>query len=170
MEGTVVLSVLNAKYIHASPAPWCLAAGIKAYAPELYSCVRIVEATVNQPPADVLERIVAEVPAVVGFSCYIWNIDATLSLCSALKQALPRVITVLGGPEVSYCTKDVLQNNTQADYILAGEGEESMPAFLRAVFAPGKPELLPEEAQKFAPGLCGRRADGTVYESRGRVC
>ena len=165
MESTVVLSVLNAKYVHASPAPWCLAGGIKAYAPDLYRRVRIVEATVNQPSPDVLEKIIAAAPAVVGFSCYIWNIDATLALCAVLKQALPHVIIVLGGPEVSYCAKDVLQNNIQADYILAGEGEESMPAFLRAVFARDKPELLPEQAQQFIAGLCGRRTDGTIYES-----
>lgn len=163
MEGTVVLSVLNSKYVHASPAPWCLAGGIKAYAPELYHLVRIVEATVNQPPADVLEQIIAAAPMVVGFSCYIWNIDATLALCTELKQALPNVVVVLGGPEVSYCAKAVLQGSDQIDYILAGEGEESLPAFLRAVFAESKLALLPE-GQPIA-GLCGRRADGTVYES-----
>ena len=100
MEGTVVLSVLNAKYIHASPAPWCLAAGIKAFAPELYPRVHIVEATVNQPPAGVLAQIVAAAPAVVGFSCYIWNIDATLALCAALKQALPHVMIEIGRAHV----------------------------------------------------------------------
>lgn len=165
MEGTVVLSALNAKYVHASPAPWCLAGGIKAYAPELYSRVRIVEATVNQPAADVLAQIVAAAPAVIGFSCYIWNIDATLALCTALKQALPHVIIALGGPEVSYCAKDVLQNNAQVDYILAGEGEETVPVFLRAVFDQGKSARLPQQAQQRIAGLCGRHADGAVYES-----
>ncbi len=163
MEGTVVLSVLNAKYIHASPAPWCLAAGVKAYAPDLYNRLHIVEGTVNQPVVDVLARIVAAEPAVVGFSCYLWNINHTLALCTALKQALPYVITVLGGPEVSYCAKEVLQNHAQIDYILAGEGEESLPAFLTAVFKRNRPGPLPEQAS--VAGLCGRRADGTVYES-----
>ncbi|HWR19484.1 MAG TPA: DUF4080 domain-containing protein [Clostridia bacterium] len=163
MEGTIVLSVLNAKYVHASPAPWCLAGGIKAYAPELYHRVRIVEATVNQPAADVLGQIVAAAPCVAGFSCYIWNIDATLALCTALRQVLPHVIIVLGGPEVSYCAKEVLKNNAQVDYILSGEGEESLPAFLRAVFSKDKPEPL--EAQQIIPGLCGRNIDGTLYEN-----
>ncbi|MEG1206752.1 MAG: DUF4080 domain-containing protein [Angelakisella sp.] len=165
MEGIAVFSVLSAKYIHASLAPWCLAAGIKTYAPQLYSRVRIIEATINQPLSDVLARIIAEKPAVVGFSCYLWNINATLALCTALKQALPQVVIVLGGPEVSYCAKDVLQNNPQVDYILAGEGEESVPAFLTAFFAPDKPELLPEQAREQVAGLCGRRADDTIYES-----
>lgn len=163
MEGTVVLSVLNAKYVHASPAPWCLAGGIKAYARELYHRVRIVDATVNQPAAGVLGQIVAAAPCVAGFSCYIWNIDATLALCSALKQVLPHVTIVLGGPEVSYCAKEVLKNNAQVDYILSGEGEESLPAFLRAVCSKDKPEPL--ETQQIIPGLCGRNIDGTLYEN-----
>ncbi len=164
MEGAVVLSVLNAKYVHASPAPWCLAAGIKAYAPEFYDRVRVLEYTVNQPFADIIKQIVSVAPAVVGFSSYIWNIDATLALCAALKQALPELITVLGGPEVSYRATDVLKSNTQVDYILAGEGEESVPAFLRVVLAQSRSEHLPIEVQQRIAGLCGRRADGTIYE------
>jgi len=162
VEKTVVLCALNARYVHVSPAPWCLAAGVKANAPELYSRIRIIETHINQPTAEVLEQIVAAAPAVAGFSCYIWNIDATLALCRQLKRALPHVIIVLGGPEVSYCAKDVLQNNTEIDYILAGEGEESFPKFLKAVFA-HRPEHIPEKA--LIAGLCGRRLDGTVFES-----
>ena len=165
MEAQVVLGVLNAKYIHASPAPWCLAAGVRAYAPELYRRVHIVEANVNQPLDDILDLILAATPGVVGFSCYIWNIDATLALCTALKKVLPRVIIVLGGPEVSYCAKNVLQLHRQVDYILAGEGEENFPAFLQEAFASEHPELLPEQAWQRIPGLCGRRKDGTICES-----
>jgi len=36
VEVTVVLSVLNAKYVYALPPPWYLVTGVKAYAPELY--------------------------------------------------------------------------------------------------------------------------------------
>lgn len=165
VEGTVVLSVLNAKYIHASPAPWCLAAGIKAFAPELYHLVHIVEGTINQPHGEVLENIVDKAPGVVGFSCYIWNIDATLALCTALKQALPQVMIVLGGPEVSYCAQEVLQKNGQVDYVLAGEGEESVPRFLRAVFRHHQPALLTEEEKHGIGGLCGRHGDGSTYEN-----
>lgn len=160
MDDAVVLSVLGAKYVHASPAPWCLAAGVMAYAPELFCRLRIVEANVNQPASDVLERIICASPKVVGFSCYIWNIDATLALCAELKMALPHVIIVLGGPEVSFCAEDILKNNKEVDYILAGEGEETFPAFLRAVFENGQVEIS---------GLCGRGPDGTIYHGRPHI-
>lgn len=168
MDGTVVFCVLNAKYIHFSPAPWCLAAGVLAYQPHMYIRVHIVEASVNEPIADVLKRIVDAAPAVVGFSCYVWNIDATLELCSLLKQVLKGVLIVLGGPEVSYCVKDVLKNNTQIDYILKGEGEESVPKFLSTIFE-GK-QLISEQEQQSIPGLCGRCADGSIFEGEAQVC
>ena len=41
MNPTILLSVINAKYVHAASAPWCLAAGVKAYAPELYEQLAI---------------------------------------------------------------------------------------------------------------------------------
>jgi len=162
VEGTAVLCVLNAKYVHASPAPWCLAAGVKAYAPELSHRVQVVEAHIGQPLGEVLRQIVAQNPAVVGFSCYIWNITATLELTRALKAATPDVVILLGGPEVSYCAGDVLERNPQVDYILAGEGEESFPAFLRAVFAMDRAQPL---SARQIPGLCGRGEDGAVYET-----
>lgn len=165
MEKTVVLCALNAKYVHVSPAPWCLAAGVKAFAPELYGRIRIIDAHINQPPSEVLEQIMSKEPAVAGFSCYIWNIDATLALCRALKRALPEVIIVLGGPEVSYRAGEVLQNNPEVDYILTGEGEESFPRFLRALFAGGRAGRIPDETPRNLPGLCARLPGGDVYES-----
>lgn len=155
MVGSIVLTALNAKYIHASPAPWCLAAGVQAYAPQFYDRVRVIDATVNQPRDEVLAQIVGAEPIVVGMTCYLWNICSTLELCAELKKALPHVIIALGGPEVSYCARDVLERNTQVDYILAGEGEESFSAFLTAILRGSELEHI--------DGLCGRRKDGTIY-------
>jgi len=163
LEGKAVLCVLNAKYVHASPAPWCLKAGVRAFAPELDGRVAIVEANINQAEGDILPRILAHRPAVAGFSCYIWNIEKTLSLCRRLKDALPGVRIVLGGPEVSYCAADVLRHSPFVDYILAGEGEESFPAFLRALFDGGG-DLSPEGAAA-VPGLCMRLPGGGLHIS-----
>ena len=45
MAFSAALCAINAKYIHSSLAPWCLAAGVEAYAPELTA--RVVEGTIN---------------------------------------------------------------------------------------------------------------------------
>ena len=40
-------------------------------------------------------------PDMVGFSCYLWNVQRTLHLCSKIRQRLEDCIIVLGGPEVT---------------------------------------------------------------------
>lgn len=164
MKNTVVLCVLNSRYIHASPAPWCLKAGVKKYAEELYSHVKIVEANINQSLIDIVERIILESPIIIGFSCYIWNINLTLTLCALLKERLPNIIIVLGGPEVSYCAKDVLKNNKQIDYILAGEGEESFPLFLKSILFHDEKKFLPMHSYKEIPGICGHDVYNNIYQ------
>lgn len=148
MPFSAALCALNAKYVHSSLAPWCLLAGVKRYAPQLAARVRVVEGTVNEPEDGVLARILAAAPDAVTFSCYLWNIEETLRLAARVKQARPGAAVVLGGPEVSYNAGEVLAANPQVDYILAGEGEESVPALLRALAAGETPRDI--------PGLCTR--------------
>lgn len=159
MPFTAALCALNAKYVHSSLAPWCLLAGIKAYAPELGAAV--VEGTVNEPEDAVLARILALSPDAVTFSCYLWNITQTLALAARVKAALPRAAIVLGGPEVSYNAGEVLAANPQVDDILSGEGEQSLPALLRALAAGETPRDI--------PGLCTRAAQSAPCVLPGRV-
>lgn len=126
-----LLCALNAKYIHFTTAPYCLAAGVQLYAPAL-SC-EVLEATVNEDQAALAALIINKAPRVIGFSSYIWNIDKTLRLAKAIKAAAPDTIVILGGPEVSYNAKDILETKAYIDYILAGEGEQSLPALLCAI-------------------------------------
>ena len=135
MTDSIIFSVLNAKYVHASPAPWCLAAGIKAYAPSLIDRVHIVESTINRPLSETLARLLEFSPAIVCFSCYIWNITETLELCRALKGSCPGTVIALGGPEVSYCPLVCLEQKSFVVYVICGQGSESVPLFSHAIGA-----------------------------------
>ena len=146
---SAALCALNAKYVHSSLAPWCLLAGVRAFAPDIDAYV--VEGTVNEPPETVLERIASGAPDVVTFSCYLWNIRQTLALAEQLKHRLPGVCIALGGPEVSYCAERVLNENPAVDFVLSGEGETSVPALLSCL-AQGKAPCAEE-----VPGLCTRQ-------------
>ncbi len=143
---TALLCALNAKYIHSSLAPWCLAAGVSAYAPEISASV--CEGTINEPESAILQRITTQNPDVVTFTCYLWNIRQTLRIAAALKRENPAIIIALGGPEVSYNAAAVLRENLQIDYILSGEGETTVPALLR--------QLANGEAPHDIDGLCTR--------------
>ena len=124
----VIISCLNSKFVHASLSPWCLAAGIRAFSKETYN-VSVLESTINGDIESFAHKIIDEKPDVVAFSCYIWNITKTLEICHILKQNCGCKI-VLGGPEVAYRSKDVLEKYEFIDFVLSGEGEWAFPDFL----------------------------------------
>lgn len=127
-----VICCLNSKYIHSSLAPWCLLAGIKAYCRAPVTA-HVVEGTVNEPLSAVFARILQENPQTVGFCTYIWNVTAVLSLAEQLKAQMPSVHIVLGGPEVSYRAKEVLERYPFIDFVLSGEGENPFAQLLDAL-------------------------------------
>ena len=55
------------KYIHSALAVWYLKAACPEY--DVFEC------TVNEDINKVFERITAQKPDILGFSCYIWNIS-----------------------------------------------------------------------------------------------
>lgn len=127
----IVIGCLNSKFIHASLAPWCLAAGVNAFCEEDIDCT-VLESTINGDINLFAEEILKTKPQLISFSCYIWNIEQTLELCKILKKNSAAKI-VLGGPEVSYRAKDVLDRYPFIDLVLSGEGEYSFPVLLSAL-------------------------------------
>ena len=123
----VSICCLSAKYIHASLAPWCLYSSIKENYPNINATV--IESTINVDLAENENKILDSNPDIISFTCYIWNIEKTLELCSKLKNKTKAII-ILGGPEVSYRPKDILTNHPYIDYVLSGEGEETYPLFV----------------------------------------
>ena len=50
------ICAIHSKYIHSALAPWCLVAGVQAYAQHPAVC-EVIEATINQKPEEVIEKI-----------------------------------------------------------------------------------------------------------------
>ena len=149
----VVLLSVNSQYVHSSLAPWCLKAGLDAYAMAEYDAA-VVEGTVNEPPEAVLARIKQAQPEVLGICCAIWNITYVANLLPRIKEALSECVIVLGGPEVSYRAEDALTRYTQADYLIAGEGELPFARLLDA--------LCGLRSIDEVPGLCRRSVEGLL--------
>lgn len=127
----VIIGCLNSKYVHASLAPWCLLSGIREYS-EFPVYAKVMESTINGDIAAFGDRIAAENPDVVSFCSYIWNIEKTLELSEILKEKIGCTV-ILGGPEVSYRPKNVLEKYSFIDFVLSGEGEKTFPLFLDTV-------------------------------------
>ncbi len=125
----LIIGCLNSKYIHASLSPWCLLAGVREFAKTDLSA-SVCESTINADPDEFIKSI--EKADIYAFSCYIWNIEQTLYICEKLKN-LHNAKIVLGGPEVAYRAKDVLQDYGFIDFVLSGEGEFNFPKLVDAI-------------------------------------
>ena len=117
-----LLLALNSQYIHSNLAVWYLKAAAK-------QDITVVEHNINMPINSVYGHILAQTPDVLGISCYIWNIELVLLLCSDLKKALPGLKIILGGPEATH--NPALLQNPDVDYIIKGAGEIAFSQLLQ---------------------------------------
>jgi len=114
----IVLATLNAKYIHAAFGLRYLHANMG----ELREATAIMEFDINQRPLEIVERIMAARPEIIGLGVYIWNVVQTTEVIALLKRLQPELKVVIGGPEVSYETEDQ-EIVRLADYVITGEAD-----------------------------------------------
>jgi radical SAM superfamily enzyme YgiQ (UPF0313 family) len=114
----IILTTLNAKYIHASFGLRYVMANLGS----LQQRAHIAEFDINQRPLDVAEKLLSKNPRIIGLGVYIWNVAPTTELVATLKRVRPDIIVVLGGPEVSYETEK--QRIVElADHVITGEAD-----------------------------------------------
>jgi hypothetical protein len=84
--------------------------------------------------------IAARDPWLVGFTCYLWNIERTLWVARALKERRPEVRVVLGGPEISGDNAWVL-DSPDYDFAAIGEGEQTFAQLLLGLLGDDTPPV-----------------------------
>lgn len=89
-------------------------------------------------PRSISKQINSEHPDIVGFSCYIWNIDIVLRVINKLRD----VTIILGGPQVTNYEKELLQDNPKIDVIATGEGEVTFKELLEHFLSKRKIETI----------------------------
>ena len=123
----IVLTTLNAKYIHTSPAlRWLYVANKDRFD------VSFKEYIIKDDVHKIAGELLATNPAVIGIGVYIWNVDKSMELASILKAHKPSIILIAGGPEVSYEPGFFLRNGI-IDFIISGEGEFVLGELLAAL-------------------------------------
>lgn len=123
----IIISTLNAKFVHSSLALRYL----RSYCRHEFPEIELVEYTINDLTMNIMGDLYERKPDVVAFSCYIWNIRETLEVISLLKKVRPELPIILGGPEVSYDTYEWMKRERNIDFIVMGEGEETFLELLR---------------------------------------
>ncbi len=143
----IVLSTLNARFIHASFGLRYLLANLG----ELRDRAELVEFEISQRPVDIAERILALKPKIVGLGIYIWNLAPSQELAAVLKALRPDLTLILGGPEVSYEleTQPIVQ---LADYVITGEADAKFAEVCRGILNGNAPQqkVIPADLPDFA--------------------
>lgn len=164
-----LLVAVNAKYIHSNLGIYSL----KAYAGirGLGDLVELGEYTINHKPDDILKDIYKRKPDMIGFSCYIWNIEYIRKLVRDLPKILPLADIWLGGPEVSYCQEELLRAEPGITGIMSGEGEETFARLLESYHSLYQMDRAQgilnyrsalRRIWQAIPGLCYRSEDETL--------
>jgi radical SAM superfamily enzyme YgiQ (UPF0313 family) len=171
---TILLSTLNARYAHASLGLRYLLANMG----ELQSRTAIHEFVIGAKTTEVVERILARKPQIVGFGVYIWNVEETARVVAMLKRVAPEVTVVLGGPEVSHETAEQ-QVVKLADYVVTGWGDMTFPKLCLQILDGPKPlmkihagEQPPMDAIRLPYQLYSDEdiAHRTIYVEASRGC
>ena len=121
----ILLTAINAKYIHSNLAVYSL----QAYAAAHGHKIERAEYTINNQLEDILEKIYCQKPDILLFSCYIWNVEYVKELVSEFHKLRPEVPIWVGGPEVSFETERFLKDNPAITGIMMGEGERTLTEF-----------------------------------------
>jgi radical SAM superfamily enzyme YgiQ (UPF0313 family) len=87
-----------------------------------------------------VEEILARQPWMVGFTCYVWNIERTLWIARQLKTRRPEINVLLGGPEITADNAWVFRQ-AAIDYAVLGEGELTFTELLSALSQNGQTSL-----------------------------
>src|ERR1041385_4278490 len=142
----IVLTTLNAKYIHAAFGLRYLMANLGT----LKSRARLLEFDINQRPVDIAEVLLAQAPKIVGLGVYIWNVAPATEVVATLKRVRPDLIIILGGPEVSFETEEQTIVKL-ADYVITGEADLKFAEACRQLLGGERPaqKLIPAELPDF---------------------
>lgn len=134
----IICATLNAKYIHTNIAIRYL----KAYAEPEFK-VTLAEYTIKDPIINIVTDLIQKRPDVIGFSCYIWNIEETVKVIKMIKKINPSIQIVAGGPEVTYDVHEWMEKVADFDFIVIGEGEQTFKQLLAQLAGSKEFEAVP---------------------------
>ncbi|MEW6074994.1 MAG: radical SAM protein [Candidatus Omnitrophota bacterium] len=79
------------------------------------------------------EALLRRHPAIVGFSCYVWNVTKIIAIARFIKKRDRSVKIIVGGPEVSVRSELLLRRENAIDIVVRGEGEETLLELLQSI-------------------------------------
>jgi len=110
--------------------------------------VKILDLVVIPYSKTTLERVLRDFsPHMAGATSVTMTFNNAIEVLKEVKSIDPDILTVMGGPHVTFCAEDTIGAFPELDFVALGEGEETIVA-------------LAEEAEK---DRCWSRVRGIVY-------
>lgn len=127
-----------------------------------------IEISLFKYPEELKEALDREMPKILGLSNYPWNLELNRSFMRYVKKECPSVITVMGGPNISYEPTDQLEFlqrlKDELDFYVMHEGETGFAEVVRNAVAhdfdvakmkltefPGSIFLLQDKVKQYVP-------------------
>jgi anaerobic magnesium-protoporphyrin IX monomethyl ester cyclase len=95
--------------------------------------VRILDLVVYPYSQQMLQTLIEDFnPQVAGITAVTMTFDHAIGVIEDIKRIDPDILTIMGGPHVSFCARETLNAYPQLDVIGLGEGERTIVELVRA--------------------------------------
>jgi radical SAM superfamily enzyme YgiQ (UPF0313 family) len=96
--------------------------------------VRVLDLVVFPYSEAALAQVLEEFrPDVAGLTAVTMNVDRALAVAADVKRLAPEIVTVMGGPHVTFSARATLATCQALDAVVLGEGEQTLADLCRAL-------------------------------------
>lgn len=89
--------------------------------------------TKNHDLEQIRQRIIAENPDYVGSTAYTSSIVDAMEVLRVAKEVNPNIKTMMGGIHANFMYRELMEENSYLDFVIRGEGEETVVELLNTV-------------------------------------
>jgi anaerobic magnesium-protoporphyrin IX monomethyl ester cyclase len=93
---------------------------------------------------DIARRIEEVRPDIVGLGAITAMEPDAREVCRSAKRIDPGILTVLGNVHPTFCWREILEQDSNVDVVVRGEGEATIADLVAAVASGARPDSLPE--------------------------
>ena len=95
--------------------------------------VTLKEFELSEDDQRIYEELLDKKYSILYFHADEINESKIVHICEMIKKAIPSCITIIGGKEVSFETREFMLAHPEVDYVFRGEGEKVLFDFVRSI-------------------------------------
>lgn len=95
--------------------------------------IKDINANKQRLKSMIVERVRQAKPALVGITCLVTEVKDVLGLSADIRRIVPDTVIVVGGIHPSMYPEELLFDDSPVDYVVLGEGEETLTELASAI-------------------------------------